>query len=149
MCMIMLYHHFLFLKVLYQENRNSVTHRGNKVPSFDSINTEHKGILIYPFKHGKWKKYSGSTRPTSCNVNWGLRYRWGKIIQQTWRSNRNCCPKMLQMLVVVERTKTSNHMWTSLLQAMHRTINKWRVSFCVCSHCVVGFACGTSFTYKG
>ena len=85
-------------------------------------NTGHLPREILCHKHGRWKI-------RSC---WRRLQYWRCEINQPARGTkfpRYCCPHLLQVHVYIEGTQASNHLWTSILPAVHRTTDKWRVSW--------------------
>ena len=93
-------------------------------------------ILELHFKHSKWKLINGVKRFATTERGRRLQRIWiqcrkSNSIQQehSTKCGRLSCSHMLQVFTATEGATTSDYMWPSVLQGMHRTTDKWKVIY--------------------
>ena len=93
-------------------------------------------LLELHFKHSKWKLINGVKRFATTERGRRLRRIWiqcrkSNSIQQehSTKCGRLSCSHMLQVFTATEGATTSDYMWPSVLQGMHRTTDKWKVIY--------------------
>ena len=85
-------------------------------------------VILKNFKHSKWKLNGFTCRSSS---SWRIRCWTGNSLQQSAapKVTRNISANMFKMQVYSSGAKASDCVWPPLLQAVHWTTDKWRVSF--------------------
>jgi len=88
-------------------------------------------ILFIVFKHDKFKTYGTTTSTCYCKrcIFWRLQCWHGNCLQhsRTSETTRFSSTNMLNLPTYSSRAKASDCVWPPLLQAVHRTTDKWKV----------------------